>query len=83
MSYLSLQDSQDYDCTNIADSGDRFPFDYTNETVLSILKEKGFKKETKGFENWLQCAKAARICCDNMEEKDLNPGMEIETYFRT
>jgi len=85
MSYIFLQEPEGYNCTNSEDNNkkDRFPFDYRNETAVIILREKGFKKGTKGFDNWIQCAKAAVNCCDNMEEKDINPGMEFETYFRT
>jgi hypothetical protein len=84
VSYISLQEPEDYNCTNFADpKKDRFPFDYTNETVKSILGEKGFKKGTQAFQNWIQCAKAAMSCCDKMDEKNIIPGMEFETYFRT
>jgi hypothetical protein len=50
-----------------------FPFDYTNDQAVSFLKEKGFKKGTKGLDNWIQCSKAAMICCDNMKEEDIRP----------
>jgi hypothetical protein len=55
----------------------RIPFDYTNETVVSILREKYFRKGTKGISNWIQCVEAAMVCCDNMKEEDLIPGMEF------
>jgi hypothetical protein len=84
MSCISLQYSEDQNCTKSAGSNkERYPFDYTNEKVVSILREKFFKKGTKGTSNWIQCAKAAMICCDNMKEKDIEPGMEFKTYFRT
>jgi hypothetical protein len=83
MSYISLQEPEDNNCTNRDSNKERFPFDYTNEKAVSVLRQKGFKHGTKGIENWIQCAKAAVDCCDNMEEKDINPGMEFETYFRT
>jgi hypothetical protein len=83
MSYISLQEPDDNNCTNWDSEKDRFPFDYRNETAVSVLRRKGFKDGTKGFDNWIQCAKAAVNCCDNMEEKDINPGMEFETCFRT
>lgn len=61
---------------------DIFTFDYTNKMAVSILREKAFKKGTKGLDNWIQCSKAAMICCNNMKEEDIHPGMEFETYFR-
>jgi len=82
--YIYLQESEDYNCTYPVDSDkETFPFDYTNDQAVSFLKEKGFKKGTKGLDNWIQCSKAAMICCDNMKEEDIRPGMEVETYFRT
>jgi len=84
VSRISLQESEDYNCTYPADSNkETFPFDYTNEKAVSILREKGFKKGSKGFDNWIQCSKAAVTCCDNMREEDIQQGMEFKTYFRT
>jgi hypothetical protein len=83
MSYISLQETEDYNCSKSAhQANERFPFDYTNKKVVSILREKSFRKDSKGTDNWIQCAKAAMTCCDKMEDKDIHPGMEFENYFR-
>jgi len=75
MSCISLQISEDPNCTNsVGSNNERFPFDYTNERAVSILREKVFKKGTKGTANWIQCVEAAMVCCDNMKEKDMEPG---------
>jgi len=81
MSCISLQESEDYNCTYPADSNkQKFPFDYTNENSVSIIREKEFKKGAKGFDNWIQCSVAVITCCDNME--DIYPGKESETVVR-
>jgi len=72
--YPCFWEPEDNNCTNWDSKKDRFPFDYRNEKAVNVLRQKGFKDGTKGIDNWFQCAKAAVNCCDNMEEKDINPG---------
>jgi hypothetical protein len=73
MSYLFLQDSRD---PNL----EKFPFHYNNKRAVDVLSN---ILSDDGIVRWRQCAEEAMNCCDNMEQKDLVPGIEFEIYFRT
>jgi hypothetical protein len=81
MSYQFLQDSDNYNYTNSADSNkERFPFNYTDSKAVTVLSK---ALTSVGIEKWKQCAEEAMRCCENMKASIVRPGMEFETYFRT
>jgi hypothetical protein len=76
MSYLlvSLQDSDPE-----APYRGKLPFHYNNATAVEVLS---LSLRNGGIDRWKQCAEEAMNCCNNMEQKDLIPGIEFEICFR-
>lgn len=52
--------------------GAEIPYDYENPKTVEVLG--GTFVSSAATDKWIQCSKAAKSCCENMDEGTVHPG---------